>query len=72
MPGSTDRVNAAHGSPLQAAVLRMPIPGWARGALVGLLINVPDTIVTKSYVPIIASGVIGGAIIGAFASRLVA
>ena len=50
----------------------MPIPGWARGALVGLLISVPDTIVNKSYLPIIASGVIGGAIIGTLASRLVA
>ena len=53
-------------------VTRMAIPGWARGALVGLLISLPDAIVTKSYAPIIASGVIGGAIIGALAGRFVA
>ena len=52
-------------------VTRMPIPGWARGAIVGLLISIPDAIVTKAYAPILASGVIGGAIIGAIASRVV-
>ena len=50
-------------------VTRMPLPGWARGALIGLLVSVPDAIVTKAYAPILASGVIGGAIIGAFAGR---
>jgi len=54
------------------SVTRMGIPGWARGALVGLLISLPDAIVTKSYAPILASGVIGGAVIGAVASRFVA
>lgn len=53
------------------AVTRMPVPGWVRGALVGLLISVPDAIVTKAYVPILASGVIGGAIIGALSGRFV-
>ena len=50
-------------------VTRMPLPGWARGALIGLLVSVPDAIVTKAYAPILASGVIGGTIIGAFAGR---
>jgi hypothetical protein len=53
------------------AVTRMGIPGWARGALVGLLISVPDAIVTKAYGPILATGVIGGAIIGALSDRFV-
>jgi hypothetical protein len=53
------------------AVTRMAIPGWARGALVGLLISVPDAIVTKAYAPILATGVIGGAIIGALSDRFV-
>jgi hypothetical protein len=52
------------------AVTRMPIPGWVRGALVGLLISIPDAIVTKAYAPILASGIVGGAIIGAL-SRFV-
>jgi hypothetical protein len=52
-------------------VTRMPVPGWVRGALVGLLISIPDAIVTKSYAPILASGIVGGAIIGALAGRFV-
>jgi hypothetical protein len=50
-------------------VTRMPIPGWVRGALVGLLISIPDAIVTKAYGPILASGVVGGAILGALSGR---
>jgi len=52
-------------------VTRMPIPGWVRGALVGLLISIPDAIVTKAYAPILASGIIGGAIIGAVSTRFI-
>ena len=53
-------------------ISRMPIPGWARGALVGLLISIPDAVVTKAYAPIMATGVVGGAIIGALSTRFVA
>ena len=42
----------------------MPIPGVAKGALVGLLISLPDAIVTKAYVPILVIGTIGGGAIG--------
>ena len=42
----------------------LPVPGFVKGALVGLLISLPDAIVTKAYVPILAVGVVGGAIIG--------
>src|SRR5512132_3974607 len=51
------------------AVTRMPIPGWVQGAMVGLLISIPDAIVTKAYAPILATGIIGGAIIGALSHR---
>ena len=50
-------------------ISRMPVPGWARGALIGLLISIPDAVVTKAYAPILASGVAGGAIIGALSVR---
>jgi len=40
------------------------IPGYAKGALVGLLISLPDAIVTKAYVPVLVIGTVGGAIIG--------
>lgn len=48
-------------------VTKMPVPGWARGLIVGVLISIPDAIITKAYVPIMATGAIGGAIIGALA-----
>ena len=49
---------------------RLPLPAWAAGALVGLLISVPDAIITKAYAPILASGVAGGALIGWIAGRM--
>ena len=42
----------------------MPIPGIAKGALIGLLISLPDAIVTKAYAPILIVGAAGGALIG--------
>lgn len=33
-----------------------------------LLVSLPDAIVTKAYVPILAVGIVGGAIIGYVAS----
>lgn len=47
----------------------MPIPFWARGALVGLLVSLPSAVVTKAYVPILVVGVIGGAACGWAAGR---
>jgi len=53
-------------------VTRMPVPGWVRGLIVGVLISIPDAIATKAYVPIMATGAIGGAIIGALAGKFAA
>lgn len=47
-----------------AATSRLPLPAWARGFIVGLLISLPDAILTKAYAPILTTGVIGGALIG--------
>jgi hypothetical protein len=47
-----------------AATTRLPLPAWARGLIVGLLISLPDAIITKAYAPILATGVIGGTMIG--------
>ena len=49
--------------------VRLPIPGWATGLLIGLLLSLPDAIITKAYVPIIALGLIGGLIIGLVVER---
>jgi hypothetical protein len=39
-------------------------PGWLIGLAFGLLLSLPDAIVTKAYAPILLSGAIGGTIIG--------
>lgn len=45
-------------------VSNLPLPYWATGLLFGLLISLPDAIITKAYLPILISGSIGGIIIG--------
>ena len=46
-------------------LLQLPSwPGWLIGLVFGLLLSLPDAIVTKSYLPILMFGAIGGAIIG--------
>lgn len=42
----------------------LPLPGWIAGLIVALLISLPSAVVTKAYAPILATGVIGGIIIG--------
>jgi hypothetical protein len=39
-------------------------PGWLIGLAFGLLLSIPDALVTKAYAPILLSGAIGGLIIG--------
>ena len=50
----------------------LPLPMWASGLLFGLLLSLPDAIITKAWIPIIVLGAIGGVLcglaIGAFSS----
>ena len=39
------------------------------GLLIGLMLSLPDALITKNYGPILGSGIIGGALIGYIASR---
>ncbi len=39
-------------------------PGWAVGLLFGLLLSLPDAIITKAYAPILIVGAVGGLIVG--------
>ena len=48
---------------------QLPLPGWASGLVFGLLLSLPDAIITKAYIPIIALGLIGGLIIGIVVER---
>ena len=47
--------------------LELPIPNWLKGGLVGLVLSLPDAIVTKQYAPILGLGLIGGIVCGLFA-----
>jgi hypothetical protein len=48
---------------------RLPWPGWVVGLSFGLLLSVPDALITKAYGPIIGMGALGGAIIGIILGR---
>src|SRR5947208_14210962 len=44
-------------------LIHLPWPGWLIGLVIGVLLSLPDAIVTKAYAPILLSGAIGGLII---------
>lgn len=44
--------------------ISLPLSGITKGVVVSLLISLPTAVITGSYVPIFATGIIGGAIIG--------
>ncbi len=43
---------------------KLPLPGWANGLFWGVLLSLPDALITKTYAPILGLGAIGGMIIG--------
>jgi hypothetical protein len=47
-----------------AVNVKLPFHPALTGALVGLLISIPDAIITKTYVPILITGLIFGALAG--------
>lgn len=47
-----------------AANVNLPFHPALAGALVGLLISIPDGIITKAYAPILITGLIFGALCG--------
>jgi hypothetical protein len=49
--------------------VKLPWPGWIVGFVLGILLSLPDAIITKAMVPILVSGAIGGLIIGAIAAK---
>tara|TARA_Y100001972_G_scaffold129104_1_gene194197 strand:- start:2272 stop:2568 length:297 start_codon:yes stop_codon:yes gene_type:complete len=46
--------------------MELPMPGWIKGGLIGLVLSLPDALVTKQYAPILGLGLIGGIICGFF------
>ncbi len=47
----------------------LPVAGWVHGLLFGLLLSLPDAIITKAWAPIMGFGAIGGVIIGFIVSK---
>ena len=45
-------------------IANLSLPGWARGPVLGLLLSLPDAIITKAYAPILITGIMFGAIAG--------
>jgi hypothetical protein len=43
---------------------RLPLPGWTQGLIFGVLLSLPDAIITKAYAPILILGAVGGVVIG--------
>jgi hypothetical protein len=54
---------------LLAVTADLPMPPWARGLTVGLLVSLPDAIVTKAYAPILIIGAAGGLIAAVAGAR---
>ena len=52
-----------------AATVRLPWSPVLTGILVGVLTSLPDAIITKAYAPIMATGVVFGAIAGWMVGR---
>ena len=50
-------------------VVTLPAPRWAIGLGLGILLSLPDGIITKAFVPIVGMGAVGGLIIGWLAGR---
>jgi hypothetical protein len=44
--------------------VQLPWPGWVIGLFFGLLLSIPDALITKAYAPILIIGSLGGLIIG--------
>ena len=44
--------------------VRLPWPGWLTGLVFGLLLSLPDAMITKAFIPITVVGTLGGLIIG--------
>lgn len=50
-------------------LIDLPMPFWKKGLIVGLLLSLPDAIITKTFLPIIGIGAVGGLVIGLIADK---
>ncbi len=71
MDGIDDKIAAITGAFINRFAIGLfiftadfPVKAWIKGGMIGLLLSLPDAVITKAYIPIIGTGVIGGLIIG--------
>jgi len=46
------------------ALVAVPWPAWFVGLAFGVLLSIPSALITKAHVPILATGAIGGLLVG--------
>ena len=54
---------------LLVPIVEAPGPRWAIGLALGVLLSLPDGIITQAFGPIVGMGALGGLIIGWLAGR---
>jgi hypothetical protein len=47
----------------------LPAPAWAQGLIFGVLLSLPDAIITKAFAPILIFGAVGGLVIGVIVGK---
>ena len=52
-------------------LVHLGVAGWLLGLGLGILLSLPDAIITKAFAPIVGVGAVGGTIIGWLASHVV-
>jgi hypothetical protein len=50
-------------------VARLPVSSWLNGLIFGVLLSLPDAIITKAYAPILALGAVGGVVISLIVTK---
>jgi len=48
---------------------RLPAAPWLQGLIFGILLSLPDAIITKAFAPILVLGAVGGVIMGLIVGR---
>jgi hypothetical protein len=52
-------------------LVQLPLPALLTGLMLGVLLSLPDAIITKAYAPILGIGAVGGLLVAWLASHLI-
>ena len=65
-PDKTAAILNRFGVGFVISCVRLPWPGWVVGLIFGILLSVPDAIITKAYAPILVPGAAGSSSVDSF------